>query len=56
MESRFYNYKTHELEDTKILEQLKKMPIMYENGEVAEVQELCDEISEAIQEFNYYYE
>ena len=51
MESRFYNYKTHELNDEKIIKELKKLPTMYENGEIAEVQELCEEIADAIREF-----
>lgn len=51
MESRFYNYKTHELNDEKIIKELKKLPTMYENGGIAEVQELCEEIADAIREF-----
>ena len=56
MESRFYNYKTHELNDEKIIKELKKLLTMYENGEIAEVQESCEEIADAIREFEDAYD
>ena len=46
MESKFY--KNGELQDKKIVKALKKAAEDYENGEIAEVQELLLEISAVI--------
>jgi len=49
MENKFYS--KGELKDKKILEVLKKLPEQYENGEIAEVRDIMEEIIFAIDEF-----
>ena len=49
MENKFYS--KGELKDKKILEVLKKLPEQYENGEIAEVRDVMEEIIFAIDEF-----
>ena len=49
--SKFYNYKKSELDDDSIIEALKKLPEMYENGELLEVADECCEIYRAILEY-----
>ena len=44
----YYNDKTHELNDTKIVNTLRKLPEMYENGEIAECQDFMIDIVNAI--------
>lgn len=48
---RFYNEKTKELEDAKIINALQQAAIDYKNGEIAEVRELLTEIVLSIDEF-----
>lgn len=54
MENKFYS--KGELKDKKILEVLKKLPEQYENGEIAEVRDVMEEIVFAIDEFENDYE
>lgn len=54
MENKFYS--KGELKDKKILEVLKKLPEQYENGEIAEVRDIMEEIIFAIDEFESEYE
>lgn len=49
-------YSKGELKDKKILEVLKKLPEQYENGEIAEVRDVMEEIVFAIDEFENDYE
>ena len=49
MDNKFYS--KGELKDKKILEVLKKLPEQYENGEIAEVRDVMEEIIFAIDEF-----
>jgi len=53
MENKFYS--KGELKDKKILEVLKKLPEQYENGEIAEVRDVMEEIVFAIDEFEKNY-
>ena len=46
-----FHDRTGALNDEKILELLRKMPEMYENGELSEVQDICLSIYQAIDEF-----
>lgn len=48
---RFYNEKTKELKDAKIVEALQQAAIDYENGEIAEVRDLLADIVRNIDEF-----
>ena len=48
---KLFDAKKGELNDTAILELLKKLPDMYENGEIAEVEDICLEIYYAIHGF-----
>ena len=54
MDNKFYS--KGELKDKKILEALKKLPEQYENGEIAEVRDVMEEIVFAIDEFESEYE
>ena len=54
MKNKFYS--KGELKDKKILEVLKKLPEQYENGEIAEVRNIMEEIIIAIDEFESEYE
>lgn len=54
MDNKFYS--KGELKDKKILEVLKKLPEQYENGEIAEVRDVMEEIVFAIDEFENDYE
>ena len=47
-------YSRGRLNDKKIIEALKKLPDMYENGEIIEVRELCYDIVDAIDSFERY--
>lgn len=47
----YYNAKTKELDDKKILEKLKQLPAMYENGEIAEVKDEMIDLVNSLQEF-----
>ena len=49
---KLFNEKKAELNDQRILELLKKLPGMYENGELIEVQTICQEIANAIDDFS----
>ncbi|MBQ1776827.1 MAG: hypothetical protein IIZ93_01585 [Acidaminococcaceae bacterium] len=42
--SRFYDSKRQELDDDAIIEALKALPNMYEEGQLAEVEDMCYEI------------
>lgn len=53
MDNKFYS--KGELKDKKILEVLKKLPEQYENGEIAEVRDIMEEIIFAIDEFESEY-
>lgn len=53
MENKFYS--KGKLKDKKILEVLKKLPEQYENGEIAEVRDVMEEIVFAIDEFERTY-
>ena len=44
-------FENGDLNDEAILELLKKLPEMYENGEIAEVQDYCLDIYNAIRSF-----
>ena len=44
-------YSSGQLKDKKIIEALKKLPDMYENGEIIEVRDLCNDIADAIDSF-----
>ena len=48
---KLFDSKKGELNDKAILALLKEMPKMYENGEIAEVKDICLEIYYAIQGF-----
>ena len=48
---KLFDSKKGELNDKAILALLKEMPKMYENGEIAEVEDICLEIYYAIQGF-----
>lgn len=48
---RFYNEKTRELKDAKIVEALQRAAIDYKNGEIAEVRDLLADIIRNIDEF-----
>ncbi len=54
MKNKFYS--KGELKDKKILEVLKKLPEQYENGEIAEVRNIMEEIIFEIDEFESEYE
>ena len=47
----YYDAKKQELDDKKILEKLRQLPAMYENGEIAEVKDEMTDIVNSIQEF-----
>lgn len=47
----FYNERTKELKDKKILDALEKAKTMYENGEIAEVEDILVDIVNAIDAF-----
>ena len=51
--SKYYNSKTKELRDQKILEALKELPRLYDNGEIMEV---YDEMCILVRDFNKYIE
>ena len=51
MSTTYYNAKTKELDDKSILEKLKKLPEMYENGEIAEVKDEMTDLVNSLQEF-----
>ena len=50
--NKLYNPEKDELNDQKILELLRKLPEMYENGELVETEDICWEIAYAIRLFN----
>lgn len=47
----YYDAKKQELDDKKILEKLKQLPAMYENGEIAEVKDEMIDLVNSLQEF-----
>ena len=49
---KLYNPKKDELNDHKILDLLRKLPEMYENGELVETEDICLKIADAIRQFN----
>lgn len=51
MSHKYYNSKKSELDDDAIVEALKSLPMMYERGELAEVEDICYEIYSSIQAF-----
>lgn len=48
----YVDIKNKELKDNLIMDKLANLSNMYENGEIAEVQTIMDEISEAIDIFD----
>lgn len=53
---KLFDFKKDELNDKAIFDLLKGMPEMYENGELAEVGDICLQIYHAIQGFeNQFY-
>jgi hypothetical protein len=52
---KLYDSETNKLYDKRILELLKRLPEMYENGELVEVEQVCSEIQYAIRLFSREY-
>ena len=52
--SKLYNMESGELNDKKIVKLLEGLPEMYKNGELVEVQTICQEIANAIIDFSQF--
>lgn len=52
--ARYYNSKTHELDDKRIVKALYIASRMYEDGGIAEAYELLINVVKSIDEFNAY--